>query len=305
MKKILCIGFSATFQRTISFNSLELEKVNRSTHYRLDASGKAANSARVLAQLEKGCVELFCPLGSKDYMDFVELAEKDNLNISYITYPGKTRLCCTLLDSSKNTTTELVIGEPALQPDNSLSNAALAKIKELIAGVDGVILSGSRPANWAPELYPQIVRHAVENNRLMLADFIGPDLINTLELATPSIIKINEEEFIKTFMNDTACVPAEVLKEQITKKSLELKNMIVVTRGSEATFAAMNGKFYECPVQKLTPVNTIACGDSFNAGFIYEYLNTGSFEDALKKGTWCAAQNAMSECPGALRGQEN
>ena len=51
--KILCICLSSTLQRTISFKELKLTEVNRSQHYRLDASGKAVNSARVLNQLEK------------------------------------------------------------------------------------------------------------------------------------------------------------------------------------------------------------------------------------------------------------
>ena len=53
MAKILCICLSSTIQRTINFNNIRLEKVNRSTSYRMDASGKALNSARVLSQLEK------------------------------------------------------------------------------------------------------------------------------------------------------------------------------------------------------------------------------------------------------------
>ena len=52
MKKILCICMSSTIQRTVSFDAITLEKVNRSKHYRQDASGKAVNSARVLEQLE-------------------------------------------------------------------------------------------------------------------------------------------------------------------------------------------------------------------------------------------------------------
>ena len=53
MKKILCVCMSSTIQRTITFENLTLTKVNRSRHYRIDASGKAVNSARVLEQLEK------------------------------------------------------------------------------------------------------------------------------------------------------------------------------------------------------------------------------------------------------------
>ena len=54
------------------------------------------------------------------------------------------------------------------------------------------------------------------------------------------------------------------------------------------------------PNEKVYAVNTTACGDSFNAGFIYEYLKTNDFESSLKKGTWCAARNAERDCPGTI-----
>ena len=104
--KILCICLSSTLQRTISFKELNLTQVNRSEHYRLDASGKAVNSARVLNQLEKGAATVVCPLGEKNLKAFTEPAERDSLNVLYATIPGQTRECWTLLDRTAGTTTE-------------------------------------------------------------------------------------------------------------------------------------------------------------------------------------------------------
>ena len=79
--KILCICLSSTLQRTINFDSLRLEQVNRSKYYRLDASGKAVNSARVLNQLEKGSAVIVCPLGEKNVSVFTDAAERDELDL--------------------------------------------------------------------------------------------------------------------------------------------------------------------------------------------------------------------------------
>ena len=129
--KILCICLSSTLQRTISFDSLKLEHVNRSKYYRLDASGKAVNSARVLEQLESGCSTVVCPLGEKNLSAFTEAAERDKLNILYATIPGQTRECWTLLDRTAGTTTELVVGEPLLESEGDLKAVAAAEIKIL------------------------------------------------------------------------------------------------------------------------------------------------------------------------------
>ena len=303
MKKILCICMSSTIQRTVSFDSLSLAKVNRSKYYRQDASGKAVNSARVLEQLEAGSSTVVCPLGEKNLSIFTEDAKRDKLNLLYTTIPGLTRECWTLLDRTAGTTTELVVGEPILESEEDLKAVAAAEIKilkvinDILPEVDAVLLAGSRPKIWSEDLYATIAGMAHDAGKIFLADFIGDDLKKTLAATVPEIIKINEEEFRATFPE----LADKPLQDAIAEKSRELGNIIVVTRGPDSTYAADRGNFSECPAEKVNAINTIACGDSFNAGFLYEYLNTGDISAALKKGTWCASRNAELETPGAIR----
>ena len=300
--KILCICLSSTLQRTISFKELNLTQVNRSQYYRLDASGKAVNSARVLTQLEKGSATVVCPLGEKNLSAFTDAAARDQLDLCYVTIPGNTRECWTLLDRTAGTTTELVVSEALLESDEDKKVIAAAEIKMLkfindaLPQVDAVLLAGSRPKIWSEDLYATISGMARDAGKLFLADYIGEDMTKTLASAIPDIIKINEEEFRATFpeLND------KPLDQAITEKSRQLNNIIVITRGTESTYAAAQGLFHECPSEKVAALNTTACGDSFNAGFIYEYVRTGDLAAALQKGTWCAARNAENEAPGTL-----
>lgn len=304
MAKILCICLSSTIQRTINFNNIRLEKVNRSTSYRMDASGKALNSARVLSQLEKDCVQVICPVGEKNKDLFVELAERDNLTIDYVTIPGFTRECWTLLDNNAGTTTEMVVGEPELDFDIvSCEEKILDILKTKICEFDAVLFAGSKPKCFSEHIVSDIAKASVSANKVFLADYQGLELLNTLKNVIPSIIKINEEEFVTTFnlFQNATSYSDDELKMEIQKKSVELNNIVVVTRGHLPTFASNKGEFVECPVEKVKAVNTTACGDSFSAGFLYEYVNTGDFKSALKKGTWCAARNAELETPGAVR----
>ena len=302
MKKILCICLSSTLQRTITFENLKIAQVNRSKYYRLDASGKAINSARVLTQLEKGCATILCPLGEKNLNTFIDAATRDELELCYVTIPGATRECWTLLDRTNESTTELVVSEPLLENEQEKKEVSAAEIKflkfinEKLNDVDAVLLAGSRPKIWSEDLYSTICGITHDRGKIFLADFIGEDLQDTLKKSVPDIIKINEEEFRTTFQECKNLT----LKDAIIQISSTLKNIIVITRGCDSTFAAENGIFYECPSEKIKPINTTACGDSFNAGFLYEYLNTNNIDDALKKGTWCAARNAELEVPGAI-----
>ncbi len=300
--KILCICLSSTIQRTISFKELKLTEVNRSQYYRIDASGKAVNSARVLTQLEEDSAITVCPLGEKNLEAFTGPAARDKLNILYATIPGQTRECWTLLDRTAGTTTELVVGEPLLETEEDKKAVGSAEIKllkminDLLPQVDGVLLAGSRPAIWSEDLYATIAGMSRDAGKLFLADYVGADLQATLASAIPDIIKINEEEFRRSFPE----LADQPLEQAITNKSQELNNIVVVTRGIDPTYAAARGNFTACPTEKVAALNTTACGDSFNAGFIYEYVQSGDLEAALKKGTWCAARNAENEAPGTL-----
>lgn len=305
MKKFLCICLSSTIQRTITFENLTLTKVNRSQKYRQDASGKAVNSARVLNQLEKGCVTTICPLGKENQELFNSLAQNDELEILSAQIPGYTRECWTLLDKTNSTTTELVVSEPNPTEDQQKEiQKAEIKLLKLITDklpeVDAVLLAGSRPVFWSEDLYSAICGIVKDHGKLILADFIGKDLTETLKTAVPDIVKINDEEFCKTFDLKFPLSDDE-LKNQLLTKSSEYKNIFVITRGKDSTIAAAEGKIFECESENVQPVNTTACGDSFNSGFLFEYVNSLDIQNALKKGTWCAARNAELEVPGGIR----
>jgi 1-phosphofructokinase len=301
MPKILAVCLSATIQRTITFCNIALERVNRSEKYRIDASGKAVNAARVLNQLEDGCVVTVCSLGEKNADVFLDLAKCDNLKIVAIRIPGFTRECWTLLDRMRGTTTELVVSEPAAGGEYSLQEQQLLSvIGNHLEHIDAVLFAGSRPVIWPGRLVVSIAQMAMKAGKLLLADYHGNDLVHTLEICTPQIIKINNEEFCSTF-GLPPVITDDVLTEAISTQSRKLGNCIVVTRGTQATIAAEKGKVVIFPTEKVKAVNTTACGDSFSAGFLYEYLLSHNFETALAKGTWCAARNAERECPGTVR----
>ena len=301
MLKFLCVSLSSTIQKTILFDSLKLDCVNRSAEYRLDASGKAVNSCRVLNQIEKNCADVICALGKKNKKLFLDLAKNDSMKVYSVSVPGFTRECCTLLDSSK-TATELVVGEPFCKFDSEKKEKqVLSIIKSKIKNVDGILLAGSRPLGWSENIYSEIAKVTIEHNKIFFADYWGVDLIKTLSKVVPSIIKINEEEFVNTFCNkDESYFADEKLKAEIINKSKELKNIIIVTRGTKSTLSAQNGIFYETPIKKVDAINVIACGDSFSAGFLYEFSKTHDMNYALEKATYCASKNAESTRPGSI-----
>lgn len=300
MSKFLCVGLSPSIQRTVSFDSVVKNSVNRSSEYRFDASGKAANSARVLNQLEKKSSRLVCPLGAENISFFRKLAERDGLAVNPVEIPGRTRECWTLLDASDGGTTELVAEEPCF---SSVFGEAEEKLFEIVRfevkNADAVLIAGSSPASWKKGTVPCIAKIVSQNKKVFLADYWGKTLLDTIEFCVPNIIKINEEEFLNTFGGKLPISDGD-FRHLVSDKSIELGCILVVTRGEKSTFAADKGNFVEFPVEKIKTVNTTASGDAFSAGFLYEYLNSKDFLKSLEKGTWCAARNAESKIPGSI-----
>ena len=300
--KILCVCLSATIQRTIKFDSFSAGKINRSQIWREDASGKALNAARVLNQLDNGCAVALCPVGNSNADQFMVLASRDNdLYIHPVYTDGSTRECWTVLDLKNGTTTELIPDEPS--DFNHIAGAEaeldlIESIREYMSVCDAILLAGSRPVSWSKNIYERICEVAHKAGKVILADFKGEDLLHTIKKCVPHIIKINEDEYCQTFEN--VLLSEEELAKSIAQKSSELKNIIVVTRGAKDTLAAQNGTSYRVPSEKITPLNTTGCGDTFAAAFLHDYLITSDVKSALKSGAHCAATNAQTLVPGSL-----
>lgn len=308
--KIISVGLSSTLQKTIAFENLSIGGVNRSKGYRVDASGKAMNASRVLSQLEKDSVISICPLGKVNAAYYMRLAKEDGLIVAPVLTEGKTRSCYTLLDRTKATTTELVVSEPLVHiaddPNywSRLSNEIVQITNDFLVEADAFMFAGSRPNVWPEDLCARLCNEAFKKNIPIMADYHGKDLLMTLSICTPTIIKINEEEFCGTFDFVFPLAEDELIKK-IQQKSIELNNIIVVTRGVKDTIASERGTMYRELVTPIQAVNTIGCGDSFTAGFLYTWLKTKDCAQALRKGGWCALKNAMNPRPGSIKDSDS
>lgn len=302
MNQIVAVGLSATIQQTISFNTLQKDAVNRSTGYRLDASGKAVNAARVLNQLAAGCVTAVCPLGEQNADHFLELAAADNLPVAWVPVPGRVRQCYTLLEPLSGQATELVVSEPVKAADFTAPSERLLFLiqkKLSLPDVNALLLAGSRPLSFPEDLCLRICQLAEDAGIPVMVDFHGKDLNLVLEESVPAVIKINELEFCGTFGLGFPPDEADLIRK-LEEKSASLNTTIVVTRGAQDVFAAVNGVFFRSPVKPVKALNAIGCGDSFSAGFLQEWLRDRDIPAALEKGSWCASRNALNYRPGSI-----
>lgn len=93
------------------------------------------------------------------------------------------------------------------------------------------------------------------------------------------------------FMNETECRHYTRTDdvEIGARKLAEKAGMAVIKLGKDGAMAIRDGKKYFAPAYKVAAVDTTGAGDSFNAGFVYGFLQGLPMEECLKCGNGCGA----------------
>ena len=104
---ILCVCLNPALQRTLTFKSLSLRRVNRAASARHSVGGKGVNVSRVATALGADA-KLLLPLGGARGREIRRLLRREGLSFTAVDVSGETRVCTTLVDAGLSSVTELV-----------------------------------------------------------------------------------------------------------------------------------------------------------------------------------------------------
>ncbi|MDR2552034.1 MAG: PfkB family carbohydrate kinase [Treponema sp.] len=318
----LSVCMNPTLQKTLRFSALIPGEVNRTACHRLDASGKGINVTRVLRQLGKGVLHL-TGLGGGLRPLFLELCEKDGLDVRWVESGGGIRFCYTLVEGmgrGNTVVTELV--EEGEQTEAGTEERLLAAYGEVLDSAGTVIISGTKAPGYSGSLVPEMARLAREQGCRIILDVRDSDLRESL-LHSPDVVKPNLFEFTATFSDELgisrlpgdkaaaalACRAflaghEEEVKARITALALTLSadrgTHIILSRGELPVWHTGDGGFTEYPVEKTAVLNTIGSGDAFTAGLAAALDEGLPFCQAIPWGIHCGALNAGFLKPGVI-----
>ena len=304
MGKILVVCLNPTFQRTMVFDRFIEGEVNRCSKYLLDASGKGVNVARIIAELGGEPIHL-THVGGSRRQELLDMLEEDRIETVWADSLSPIRTCTTIINSERNSTTELVEEPVAVAGTTDVQIRTL--FSKVLHEVSTVVISGTRTPGYSPTLYPDFVREAKAAGKWVVLDVKGTDLIESLPFGI-DVAKPNLSEFAATFMPGTTVLEQEdsaELKESIALRLEELYRIygtaILLTRGAHSVWFHDGVRFNELPVEQVQAVNTIGCGDAVTAGIAFG-LDTGkSFAESVAIGLECGALNAKTLGPGTMR----
>ena len=127
----------------------------------------------------------------------------------------------------------------------------------------------------------------------MAADASG-ELLTKLLKYKPFLVKPNHHEVGEIFgceIYNADQAEACALRLRV----MGAENVIVSMAEMGAVLASADSNVYRIGSPKGTAVNSVGAGDSMLAGFLAGYINTGSYDTALRWGTAAGSATAFSK----------
>jgi tagatose 6-phosphate kinase len=282
---ILCVGTTPVFQRTMKFERVRLDEVNRAVEVSEYASGKAINVARVAHTLgEEVVVTGF--LGGDTGKFIREQLTADGIPHDFVEVEPKTRTCVTILDHHHGQVTELV--EEAKRVEPEAWEQIDAKIDALLPRAKMMVLSGSLPPHSPEDFYGRCVRKANERGIQTIVDASGQPLLGAWR-ERPTILKPNRRELERTLGRHTK---NEFLAGRYGA------HWAVVTEGKAGATVSDGTRLWRIRSPEVQAVNPIGSGDAVAAGLAVALVRGQSMPDACRLAIACGAANAMTPKAG-------
>jgi len=292
-KSVLCFGLTPVLQRTLVFEALEPNEVNRAKQVVESAAGKALNTARALSVL--GTPAQVAGFNGGVAGRKIEAFLKTYGVVSAQTQMrAETRICTTLLDRKGNTVTELV--EEAPLPDK----AALARFEKTnlkrAKAASMLVISGTLPPFASDDFYVRFVQAAAKENVPVVIDSHKAALIHVL-FERPYVAKLNVRELEAT-LQIALKTEREIFRAMKDLVGMGAQNVFVTHGANAAYLLTADGRAWRfAPPRVPRPVNPIGSGDCTTAGLVHALLRKKPLTDAVALGLACGSANITSLTP--------
>ena len=289
---IVCVGTTPVWQRSMVFERLRLDEVNRAASVHDYASGKSVNVARVLHALGERAVATGFAGGDRGAAMLRDLDAAAVRN-DFVRVEAPTRQCVTVIDRAGGGATELV--EESLPVADADWARLLGVVERLLPDARGVVLSGSLPPRAPQDFYRSCLGRVARGVQVVL-DARGEPLRHALGHAG-LLAKLNREELAATVGRD---LPADADVLAAARSVMPAGGAVVVTLGAQGAIAADAERAWRVNTPRVPTRSAVGSGDSFAAGLMIGLVRGQSLADACAWGAACGAANAMTDLAGHL-----
>ena len=291
---IAAITLNISIDRRYHVAALHPGKVHRVDSCTYTAGGKGLNVARVAKALgEEVTAGGFIGGDAGRYV--VRRLHQDGIAHFFTEVSGETRTCINIIDAAASTHTEFLEPGMAISPEEW--ERFLSDFDALAARSDIVTLSGSLPPGLAGNAYAQLIARAKSQKKRVFLDTSGKALLEALA-AKPALIKPNREEAA------ALAASADLSQADLAKAADDLHRggieQVVISLGEKgAMMACSKGVFIGVP-PRITPVNTVGCGDAMTAAFAVASFRQMDAQEALRFAVGVSCASTLSADTGGL-----
>ena len=291
---ILCIGTTPALQRVMIFGKLTLDSVNRASKTLDGVAGKSVNVAKVLHALgERVLATGF--LGLEHGAEIAKDFDSRGISHEFVTVPGRTRQCTTVIDESTGAITELV--EESHRAPEAAYEKLLSIVRKRATGCGALVMSGTITPGGPTDFYRQCTKIAHEAGSIPVVDAHGPVLLEALK-AHPGLVKPNRTELSATvgrkLENETDVITA--MREMHDRGA----KRVVVTAGKNPTLAFDGESIWRVESPVIPAVNPIGSGDAFTAGLVWRLVQGDNLGESCRWAAAAGTANALTVMAGEL-----
>ena len=285
---ILTVTLNTSIDKLYLIESVRPETVMRVKEVHNTAGGKGLNVSRVAAKLREPVIAMGFTGGfNGQYLE--SLISQPLVRCAFTRVRGETRSCINCWDLSDGRSTEyLEPGEPVTPEELS---RFLADFKSRLHEADVVTISGSVPQGVPEDFYCELIRLCRAAYVPVLVDTSGNRLIAAVK-EKPLFIKPNEDEIAQLTGR-----PVSGREEAIQALAGLHRDGIpyaVLSLGEEGALLACDRGVFHGKPPKITPRNTVGCGDSMVAGFAVGFARRLPIEETFRMALAVSAANALS-----------
>lgn len=283
---LLCITPAPAIDRTAHVARIEHGEVLRPLELVALPGGKGVNAARAAVRLG-GQVITTGIAGGHAGRWIVEALASEGLSPHWSTATAESRTTYVTVDASGDSV--LVYEPPGPASEEEFETFLRLLEEELLPRSARAIVAGSIPAGIDARGHAAIVEVCRRAGCPLLVDASGGGLLAALR-AGPDVVKIGRLEAIEAGLVDGHATAAEAAATLVDRGA----RLAVVTDGAREVAAADVTRAWSASVPRLSVVNAVGSGDSFNAALSLALMAGASMEAALASGVAAGSANALA-----------
>ncbi len=274
---ILTVTLNPAFDHLLWLSQMNPGRLNRAKSTQRMPGGKGINVASALAILGEEVIATGF-LGGGTCRMFEEAIRKTGMSTSFVYTDQEMRTDFYVVEEARNAQTMLIEdGSPVKQ---RYINNLVSNFQRLLSLSDLVEIGGSLPRGLDPSFVKELVLKAKAKNKKVVLDLAEPILKDCLDVPGLFIIKPDVRERKRIFGKDLG--DADV-RMQVAKDLRKNGTEVVILNYSKLNYLVIGEEgAYEGGIECEERGILIGVQDGMLAGFLHNYLSTGSIAEAFK-----------------------